>query len=72
MVLIDTDMIATRSLAELIDERRGGRVVAFRNDSDRFVPEWGELLDLGPVRRQPYVSFALVASAAGSGPRSCG
>ena len=50
MVLIDADMIVTRSLAELIDEAAAGRVVAFENDSDRFVPEWGELLDLGPVR----------------------
>ena len=60
MVLIDADMIATRSLAELIEQASGGRVVAFRNDRDRFVPAWGELLDLGPVRRRPYVSVGLV------------
>ncbi len=24
-------------------------MVAFENDSDRFVPEWGELLELGPI-----------------------
>ena len=34
-----------------------GRV---QNDTDRFVPEWGELLGLGEVRRQPYVSSGLV------------
>ena len=60
MVLIDTDMIATRSLAELDRRASQGKVVAFENDSDRHVAQWGELLDLGPPRRQPYVSFALV------------
>jgi hypothetical protein len=60
MVLIDADMIATLPLAELIEQASGGRVVAFRNDRDRFVPAWGELLDLGPVRRRPYVSVGLV------------
>jgi hypothetical protein len=35
-------------------------VVAIENDMDRFVAEWGELLDLGRVRRQPYVSSGLV------------
>ena len=60
MVLIDVDMIATRSLADLIEQASAGRVVAFRNDRDRFVPAWGELLDLGPVQRRPYVSVGLV------------
>ena len=60
MVLIDVDMILTRPLTELADAAWGGRVVAFRNNLDRFVPEWGELLDLGPVRRQPYLSSGLV------------
>ena len=61
MVLIDTDLIVTRRLEEPIAAAARGRVVAFRNDTERHVPEWGELLDLGPVRPQPYVSFALVA-----------
>ncbi|HYU59171.1 MAG TPA: hypothetical protein VEK39_00285 [Solirubrobacterales bacterium] len=60
MVLIDADMVVTRSLAPLIEHAASGRVVAFRNDTDRFVPEWGELLDLGEVRRAPYVSSGLV------------
>jgi hypothetical protein len=60
MVLIDTDMIATRSLSELIERASGDRVVAFRNDRERFVAEWGELLDLGTPRRRPYVSVGLV------------
>jgi hypothetical protein len=61
MVLIDADIVVTRSLAELIERAAEPRVVAIENDSDRFVPEWGELLDLGEVRRQPYVSSGLVA-----------
>jgi hypothetical protein len=60
MVLIDADMIVTRSLAGLIEKAAGGRVVAFRNDTDRFVPEWGEILDLGTARRRPYVTSGLV------------
>jgi hypothetical protein len=61
MVLIDADLIAVRNLAPVIDRAAAGEVVAFRNDVDRFVPEWGELLDLGEVRRRPYLSSALVA-----------
>lgn len=67
MVLIDADMILTRSLDELIAEARGGSVVAFENDSDRFVPEWGELLDLGPLRRRRYLSSGLMALPRGLG-----
>jgi hypothetical protein len=61
MVLIDADMIVTRPLRDLIRLASDGKVVAFRNKADRHVPEWGELLDLGPVRRQPYVSSGFVA-----------
>jgi hypothetical protein len=60
MVLIDADIIVTRSLSELIERAAGPRVIAIENDTDRFVPEWGELLGLGEVRRQPYVSSGLV------------
>jgi hypothetical protein len=58
-VLIDTDMIVTRPLTELIDAAAGGQVVGFRNNTNRFFAEWGELLDLGTVRRRPYVSVSL-------------
>ncbi len=61
MVLIDVDMIATRNLGELIERARAGRVVAFENMGDRFVPEWGELLDLGPVTPRRYLSSSFVA-----------
>jgi hypothetical protein len=60
MVLIDADIIATRPLGELIAEAASPRVVAVENDTQRFVPEWGRLLGLGEVRRQPYVSSGLV------------
>ncbi len=59
-VLIDADMIVTRPLDELIENAAAGRVVAFHNDRDRFVPEWGEILGLGQARRRPYVSSGLV------------
>jgi hypothetical protein len=59
MVLVDADMIATRTLEPLIERLHGGGVVAFENESDRFVPEWGDLLDLGPLRRERYVSSGL-------------
>lgn len=58
-ILLDVDIIVTRPLARLIDEANGGRVVAFVNDPpnhERFFPEWGPRLDLGPLRRQPYVN----------------
>jgi hypothetical protein len=60
MVLIDADIVATRPLFELIAEAAEPRVIAVENDVQRYVPEWGELLGLGPVRRQPYVSSGLV------------
>ena len=61
MVLIDTDMIATRPLGELIEAAAGGRVVAGSAELDRHCPEWSELLGLGRLRRLPYVSTGLVA-----------
>jgi hypothetical protein len=60
MVLIDADIIVTRSLAELIDRAFRDRVVAVEDRLDRFVPEWGELLGLDPARPRQYVSSSLV------------
>ena len=60
MVLIDADMIVTRSLSDLIEAASGDRVVAVEHPRDRFVPEWGELLGLGTARRHRYLSSALV------------
>jgi hypothetical protein len=66
-VLIDTDMIVTRPLREPIADAARGKVVAFRNDTERHVAEWGDLLDLGAVRRQPYVSFGMLAAERSTG-----
>jgi hypothetical protein len=72
MVLIDADIVVTRPLTDLVAKAREGRVIAPRNDTDRFVPEWGELLGLGPVRRQPYVSSALIFLGPGVGEQVLG
>ena len=59
-VLVDTDMIITRSLAPLIERAASGRLVAFRDRKQRFFTAWGDLPGLGPVRERPYVSSGLV------------
>jgi hypothetical protein len=61
MVLIDADIVATRSLGPLIDAAADHSVVAFKENVDRFFAEWGPQLDLGPARPHPYVSSGLVA-----------
>jgi hypothetical protein len=67
MVLIDADMIVTRSLAPLIADAAAGRVVAFRNHADRFVPEWGPLLGLGEIEQRPYLCSGFLAAARPTG-----
>ena len=59
-VLVDTDMVATRPLTELIERAGEGRVVAFRDRQDRYFSEWGELLGLGRTDRRGYLSSGLV------------
>lgn len=61
MVLIDADMVVTRPLDELVERARVDGVVAFENDSDRFCPEWAELLGLTGLTRRRYVSSGFVA-----------
>ena len=46
--------------------------MAVENDMDRWVPEWGELLGLGELRRQPYVSSGLVFAGRPLGERVLG
>jgi hypothetical protein len=60
MVLLDADIIVTRSLDELIETAATGQVVGIEHGSDRFFPEWGRLLGLGAPRRQAYVSSSLL------------
>jgi hypothetical protein len=59
MVLIDADIIVTRSLDSLIDRASQGRVVAVEHGQDRFFPEWGEMIG-GTARHRRYVSSSLV------------
>ena len=67
MVVIDCDMIVTRPLTDPIAAASPGRVVGVDNAMNRSLPEWGQLLDLGPVHRQPSVTSALVVLGGSSG-----
>jgi hypothetical protein len=67
MVLIDTDIVVTRPLSDLIERANGDRVVGFENDRPRFVPGWGGLLDLGEARPGPYVTSGLLALGGAAG-----
>jgi hypothetical protein len=58
-IFLDSDIIVTRHLAELIDIARSGRIAGFIDDElaqHRFFPEWSDLLGLGPLRRQTYLN----------------
>ena len=66
-ILIDTDIIVTRPLTELIERAGRGNVAAFRTAYERFFEQWGELPGLGTVRRRPYVCSALVFLGGGEG-----
>jgi hypothetical protein len=59
MVLIDADIIVTRSLGELIDRASSGRIVAVEHGQERFFREWGEVAG-GTARPRRYVSSSLV------------
>jgi hypothetical protein len=62
MLLIDADMIITRSLDPIIDDVRAGKVVAFTDPlGDRFFESWRDLLDLSELRRQPYANAGFLA-----------
>jgi hypothetical protein len=57
MLLIDADVIVTRSLELLIHAAEESKIVAFTDRlHDRFDPQWSALLGLEPLRRQPYVN----------------
>ena len=61
MVLIDADIVVTRSLNDLIEIARLGKAVAFADQvAHRFDPRWGELLELGPLPQRTYVNAGLV------------
>jgi hypothetical protein len=60
MVLLDTDLVATRPLTELVESAAEGRVVAFSKGVDRWVPAWADVLGLGEVPPRTYLDFALL------------
>lgn len=61
MVLLDADMIVTRRIDDLVEQARGGKVVAFADAIDRFFPEWETILALPPLRRGTYVNAGFFA-----------
>jgi hypothetical protein len=61
MVLLDSDMIVTRSLTPLIESAAAGRIVAFADAIDRFVPGWAAYLDLAELKRTRYVNAGFFA-----------
>ena len=64
MVLLDTDLVVTRPLTELVELAAEGKVVAFSKGVDRWVPEWGDVLGLGEVPPRTYLDFALLCASA--------
>jgi hypothetical protein len=61
-VIIDSDMIVTRSLAPLIHLAESGKIVAFADpEPDRWFAEWEELFELPTApRRQTYVNAGFI------------
>jgi hypothetical protein len=58
-VVLDADIVVTRPLTELLATCQRGTFVGFVNNPpnhDRFFPEWGPALGLGPLRRRPYLN----------------
>lgn len=63
---VDSDILVTRPLADVVAIAREGRICVVRDDWDtgveRFFPEWEELFDLhAPCRRQTYVNAGFFA-----------
>jgi hypothetical protein len=74
-VVLDSDVIVTRPLTELIEIAASGRLVAFVNNAPndvRFFPEWSSVLELGPMRRQPYLASGQLVVPATLGKRLFG
>jgi hypothetical protein len=64
MVLLDTDLVVTRPLTELVESAASGNVVAFAKGVERWVPEWGEVLGIGELPRRTYLDFAVLCLGA--------
>jgi hypothetical protein len=61
-ILIDVDMVVTRPLTDLVQRAAEGRVLAVKDNLDRFDPDWGELLGLGELTPGPYATSGLVVA----------
>jgi hypothetical protein len=63
VVIIDSDIIVTRSLQNIIDLAQQGKICAFPDpDCDRYFEEWQTLFDLpSKPRRQTYVNAGFLA-----------
>lgn len=69
MALLDADLVAVRSLAPLLGSAHE-RVVAFADPvAHRFDPRWESLLELPPLRRQPYVNSGFIVLGGEEGRR---
>jgi hypothetical protein len=62
VAMIDSDIIVTRSLDPLLAQAEAGKVCLFRDEDDRWFPEWERELDLmAPLRRQAYLNSGFIA-----------
>lgn len=70
VVIIDSDMIVTRSLQDIIDLAQQGKICAFPDpECDRYFEEWQTLFDLpSKPRRQTYVNSGFLAFSTESWP----
>jgi hypothetical protein len=68
VVIIDSDMAVTDSLASSIDPAAGGQICIYPDhptDLERWFPEWQELFMLrAPLRRQTYMNAGFMAVSA--------
>jgi hypothetical protein len=64
MAVIDADVVVTRSLDPLFAEvAKCGKLIAVTDAlGERFDERWDVLLDLGPLRRQPYVNSGFLVA----------
>jgi hypothetical protein len=63
VVILDSDVIVTRSLDEIVESAEHGLICGFvNNDTDRWFPEWADMFDLRePLRRQPFLNSSCLA-----------
>ena len=65
IVVIDSDMIVARSLADIVALAGEGRICAYpdhRSHHDRWFAEWGKELELrAPLRRRKYLNAGFLA-----------